>query len=149
MFCERSPFLSGPSCKHVVSFSQKETLSTNTDWTTLRACNATLQRIDQGGNLLLNNKEETWQSIQKHQQYTPETTPMAESLERELKRNISFYQRWSISHEKKSSTKLAGISVNWEKAQWAKKMVTADKNWPKIEFKFQISPNGSFAPAIQ
>ena len=37
---------------------------------------------------------------------------LAKDLERELERNISFYQRWIMSHEKKPSTKLLGISVD-------------------------------------
>ena len=45
----------------------------------------------------------------------------------------------SCPTRKKSSTKLAGISVDWEKAQWAKKR-NGDTNWPKQNLKPSFPP---------
>lgn len=49
---------------------------------TSRTYNETLQKINQEANLLLRNKEETAQSVQKHQQYTPEVRLLWEDGQR-------------------------------------------------------------------
>lgn len=61
-------FPSGPSRKNVISFCQKETLSTNTDCTTSRTYSETLPITNQGGNLLLkNNNKKTPPNVWRHQ----------------------------------------------------------------------------------
>lgn len=49
----------------------------------------------------------------------------AEDMDKELERTIFFYQNQIIFYVK-SSRKLNGSSIDWEKAQWAKKVITIE-----------------------
>lgn len=148
MLCNTSPFPSGLSRKSVVSFCQKEILSSNADWSMSRTFNETLQRINQRRDLLLRNKKETFPKCMK----TPEVQLLWKEGQRPRERigNTSFYQRWIMSHEKKAQQSLlASFSTERKLNELRKKKGHSRQKLAKPSLNSKLFPSGPFAPAIQ